>query len=314
MADVIKTKNFNDSYLYNKGNFEGLLFNFIMKSEVLDKSDESFLDIKADVKRRQVSNSLVKILDSKNVILLKGATPLPRSFKVFVAKDLKGDKKTNKVYIDVSDLISGSPGSYKCRNVDILIAYLVNATTSLIYYLDPKRILMKNEIIKDGSKCFSALFTHVIDYLYKISNLGNLKNKCIYLSSMYYLVNILDKDIAENTKSICRANSGLSEREEEILLNYIDEDTFSNIKTFVESISDLLRLPKLTLDVFLERWVFVYGTGTQYALELFPSFASMLTNVYVGCYLNNQKTIEKITGNNMVNFSIILLKIGSEAV
>lgn len=312
----LNPKSYANTYLYNKSNNEALLFDFLMKAEEINKLDESFEDIKHDVKKRQVSNSLVKVLDSKKVILLRHTTRLPRAFKVFVAKDIKGDK-TNKVFIDCTDIISYVDGRYICNsnNIDILVAYLVSAINQLVYYVDPKRLIMRDEIIKSGSKCFSSLFTHIVDYLYKISNVSSSRDKCIYLSTMYYLVNILGKDINETTKYLCRSNSGLSEREEELILIQIDQEkSFSNIKIFMQEVSDILRLPKLTLDAFLDKWLYVYGAGTQYALELYPAFATMITNVYVGCYLNNQKTIEKITGREMVNFSTAILKVGAESV
>ena len=87
-----------------------------------------------------------------------------------------------------------------------------------------------------------------------------------------------------------------------------------NIKYFIREVGKILRLNKLTLEVFVEKWIFLFGTGTHFALELFPSFASMVTDAYVGCYINNQKTIEKIIGRDMVNFSNIIFKIGSDAI
>ena len=40
----------------------------------------------------------------------------------------------------------------------------------------------------------------------------------------------------------------------------------------------------------------------------------MMTNAYVGCYLNNQKTIEKLVGKEMVDFSNTVLRIGAESI
>ena len=60
--------------------------------------------------------------------------------------------------------------------------------------------------------------------------------------------------------------------------------------------------------------MFVYGTGTVFALELLPSFSNMLTDAYIGAYINNQKTIEKIAGTGMVEFTKTILTIGAESV
>ena len=70
----------------------------------------------------------------------------------------------------------------------------------------------------------------------------------------------------------------------------------------------------MKLDNFVEKWIFLYKTGTQFALELFPAFATMMTNAFHGAYINNQKTIEKVTNNgkDMVAFSRTILQIGSE--
>ena len=53
-----------------------------------------------------------------------------------------------------------------------------------------------------------------------------------------------------------------------------------------------------------------YGTGTVFALEFFPAFSAMLTDAYVGGYINNQLTIEKIAGQSMVKFTKQILQIG----
>ena len=59
----------------------------------------------------------------------------------------------------------------------------------------------------------------------------------------------------------------------------------------------------MKLDNFVEKWIFLYKTGTQFALELFPAFATMMTNAFHGAYINNQKTIEKVVGNTLVSYT-----------
>ena len=87
-----------------------------------------------------------------------------------------------------------------------------------------------------------------------------------------------------------------------------------NLKFFSESLAEVLHLNKLTIDVIVEKWMTIYGTGTVFALEIFPAFASMITDCYVGAYLNNQKTIEKIIGSSMVEYTKVLLSIGADSV
>lgn len=308
------TKSFANTYLYNKASmqYEKRLMDFIMKAEQVNKLDPSFEDIKYEVKKRQVSNSLVKVLESNQVILMIQDIPLPKAFKVFCAKDVKGDGKM-KIFID-ADVIKKVEGKYKCINVDILVAYLVSAMNTRIYYSDPKRLIMREEIIKNGASAFSSMFTYIVDYLYKISTISSTRDKCRYLSAMYYIQNLLQKDVTDSIKHACRNIAGISEREEELLLMQLPDNAFDNINFFIQAVAKVLRLPKLSLDSFLEKWLYIFGTGTQFALELYPAFATMMTNVYVGCYLNNQKTIEKVVGRDMVAFSTAILRVGAESV
>jgi hypothetical protein len=145
--------------------------------------------------------------------------------------------------------------------------------------------------------------------------MNNNKDKCLYLSSMYYLTNILGRDDEnEGTKAIAKRISGLSDREVDIIRIQLKEETFGNIKYFTESVGDILKLSNMKIDIFLEKWMYIYGTGTIFALELYPSFTTLITDAYVGCYINNQKSIEKIAGRNMVDFTKTVLRIGDEAV
>jgi hypothetical protein len=245
---------------------------------------------------------------------------MAKAFKVFCAKDLKGPNKNKmKVFIDCTNIISKdtSTGRYVCRNnnIDILISYLVSAMHTFIYYADESRITSNSKIMSVGAQAFALLFTYVVDYTCKISSMHSTKNKCMYLASLYYLGNILGKDITtEGNRRIAKKISGLSDRDAGIVDVQISSESMLNIKYFVETVSKILHLNKLTLDVVLERWMTVYGTGTIFGLEIFPAFATMLTDVYVGAYLNNQKTIEKIAGSTMIEFTKVLLSIGAESV
>ena len=89
-----------------------------------------------------------------------------------------------------------------------------------------------------------------------------------------------------------------------------DDDVFKDINTLIISLSKVLKIQSLTLDIFIQKWLFLYGTGTQFSLELFPSFAEMLINADSGTYLNNQKMIEKVVGRNLNELCRLILTIG----
>ena len=315
-------KTYAATFLYNKyGEYEKEIFSFIMNGIELDKDTEDFDDIKYEVKKRQVSNALVNVLESKNVILISAAKPLPKAFKVFCAKDIKNSKNPEKmkVFIDVSNIIKKNEktGRYECNrnNIDIFISYLVSAMHTYIYYADQKRIANNSQLTLLGAKAFSSLITYCIDYKCKISAMPSIKSKCIYLASLYYLSNILEKDYNNaGNRDLAKKISNLSDREADIIDMNIDKDMMQNIKYFVEGVADILHLNKLTLDILVETWMTVFGTGTVFGLEMFGSFASIITDAYVGAYVNNQKTIEKVLGSTMVEFTKTILMIGAESV
>ena len=315
----IKVKTYSDTYLYNvsKG-YEENIFKFLMEAQEVDKNSESFKDIKYEVKRRQITTVLGKVLELPSVVLLINDKPLPKSFKVFCAKDIKAQSANapKKVYIDCSDLITYKNGEYSIKgNVDVFISYLMSAMVYVIYYSDPKHFESRSLLIDKGTKCFALLFTGIIDYLQKISTIPGARNKVLYLSSVYFMVNIMNKELDEKVKSMAAKIADITDREVNLIHIGLGIDAFKNISTFVAELAKLLHLEgKLTLELFIEKWLYLYGTGTIFALELFPSFSSMMTDAYVGAYINNQKTIEKITQNGMVDYTNELMRVGSNLI
>lgn len=303
------SKSYTDSYLYklNAQYYEKILIEFILKGKEVNKYLDSFKMIESDIKRRQTDSAILKVLQSNNIVLMISGNnvPMPRSFKVFVASDIRpGEDKKKKVFIDVSGLIIEKDGEYSCnqRNIDILIPYLISAATQYIYFADPKRLIMNRNVIKDGANCFAKLFTYVIDYLAKISVNGNLKNKVLYITSLYYINTVLNKDLTESDYKLARDISGLGDREAELTMMQFEITNLKNIKTLVDGLQNIIKKENLTIDVIVNKWLFLYGQGTQFALELFSAFSTMITNAYNGQFLNNQASIEKQCGSDMVKF------------
>lgn len=311
-------KNYSNTYLYGKyPEYDKALFTFIMEGEEIDKTADDFSGIIYEVKRRQTISALLKVLKSDVIVLKTANKPLPRQFKVFCAKDVKkGSRADLKVFIDCSEIFSkNKEGNWVCREIDQLIAYLISAMVHVIYYKDEKIFLANSDLAKHGAVAFASLVTHIVDYLSKISSTPKNKSYCQYLAAKYYISNILGKDeTTPSNRSLCLRAANLTEREADIVDMQLESNSFDNIKYFAQTLSKILKVSKLTVDVFIEKWMYLYGVSTVFATEVFPPFSAMLTNCYVGCYLNNQKTIEKIAGQSMVEFTNTILKLGSEVV
>lgn len=314
-------KTYPSTYLYRQySEYEKQIFRFIMSGSEIDKDIPDFDDIRYEVKKRQVSNSLIKVLDSKDIILMINDEPLSKAFKVFCANDIKGPKKNKKkIFIDCSNIIvkDKASGRYVCKgnNIDIFISYLVNAMTLRVYYQDEARLTSNSQLTMSGAIAFAQLFTYTVDYVCKISAMPSTKVKCMYLAVLYYLSNLLGEDFtSDRCKKIAKKISGISVREAGIVDIQLTAESMLDIRYFVETVSSVLHINKLTLDIIIERWMSMYGTGTIFSLELFPSFAAMISDAYVGAYINNQKSIEKITGTAMNEFTKTLLSIGADSI
>ena len=310
-------KNYNDTYLYNKYPYEEKIFKFLMTANQISTIDDKFADVKYEFKKRQVSNSLVKVLDSKNVILLiaNDNVPLNKQFRVFCSKDPKTKSPDYKVFVDCTGLIviDEKSGNYKCRMIDLLIGNIVNAMVTLIYHKAESQILTTS-IVQGAMQAFSDMFTYIIDYIAKISTIPSTKTKCQYLGCMYFVQNILGKEFDNNFKHMAGKIVTISEREQDMIIMQTDDDMFINLKIFVENLSSILKIPGLKIDNVVDRWMFLFGVNTIFGMEYFPAFSAILTDAYIGAYSNNQKTIEKVVGNVLIAYSKAVLEKGSQLV
>lgn len=298
-------KNYNNTFIYTKFPYEENIFRFLVNANRIDKDTDKFEDIKYEFKKRQIDSCLLKVLMSKNVILcVSDTTPLNTQFRVICARDPKFKSNTDyKIFIDCTGLIiMDKDGIYKCRNIDILISHIVNAMTTMIYHKAENQIL-STQLVSDTMEAFCNLFTYIIDYLAKISVIPSSKSKCQFLSCMYFTENIIQKEFNNNYQHIAGRITNLSEREQEMIMAQCDEKDFESIKSFVEKLADLIKVPALKVDNVIDKWMYLYGSNTVFAIEYYPALSAMLTDAYCGAYINNQKTIEKVVGNTLVSYT-----------
>ena len=65
-------------------------------------------------------------------------------------------------------------------------------------------------------------------------------------------------------------------------------EDFTNIDTFIQALSRIFSLKDLKAVNIIDTWMKSFGTGTIFALEYFPAFSAMMTNTYIGGYLDQQ--------------------------
>ena len=88
-------KTYADSYIYQKfPDYGREMYKFIVSANRIDTKSTEFENILFDVKRRKISDKLAKVITSDNVVIgISDDKSLPKAYRVFVAQDVKVDKK-----------------------------------------------------------------------------------------------------------------------------------------------------------------------------------------------------------------------------
>lgn len=308
-------KPMSDSYLFSKTDASKKMYGFVVSAERLDINSPEMEDIKYMIKRNQYTSVLVRLVENPNVILVRSDRPMPRAFKTFAFTDVKESSQSQqiKIFIDVSEIVRKEGSMYTIRSTDFIkmVAYLVSALGIIIYYGKPTALLNNNAMLNNGTEAYAKLFTNIIDYL-RIGATDKIREKTLYMSSLYYQINVLKKDTTDSVLTRAEKISGLTKRECDVIYSMMDTHCFDDINCFIKTVADVLNTRELNTDNFVDKWTFLYGVSTQFAPEIYTAFNTMLTNAYVGAYLNNQKTIEKIVNREMVEYTKALFKIGDE--
>lgn len=312
-------KNLSDLYLYRKyPAYDKNLFGFVMNAERINPNSEEFEDVLYDIKRRKTGDAILKVLNSQNTVLgIQPGKALPKALKVFVVKDVKEDKTKEKVFIDLSDCVFMKNGSYQCNHIEWIIAYLINAMVSFIYAKAETKLTNNSSIVKYGGEAFVKSFSYIIDRIYKISTVQSLRKRVEYITALYYQINLLGKDYSkyyDSIKATAMRISDIENKDAQIVDIMIEESDFLDIEHFINALSRIFKFNDLSYSIILDKWMQAFGTGTMFALEFFPAFSMMLTNTYVGGYIDQQLSIEKVTGQSMVKFVKTILEIGARTV
>ena len=321
MSNIVQ-KTFSDSYVYNYDkNSNGKLIakeinkkliEYITTAERIDKRSEAFEGIKQEVKRQQQFSVLYSVLMRDDVVLMINTIEMPRAFKVFEAVDIKEVGKQRKVFIDVTKLLELSNGFYKCNNIFQFVTYLTEAVTYLLYRNDPVKFLNNSNITIAATECYVECFSFILDYL-RIIGYSESRNKIRYLVGLFFMSNLMGKDIDNYVKNTAAKIAKITPKEITQYELYYDKADLENIDTFISMIAETFKLKELTTEVFITRWIFHFGRGTEYGIDLFTSFCNMINAAYCGAYVVNQKQIEKSCKRSMVTLTTEIMGLASSS-
>jgi hypothetical protein len=309
-----KRKTFDNTFLFtvdqsNADKSHRKITEFIFKTNRIDKTDPAFAGIIEETKRYQNTAILFSVLMNPKVVLCINDTELPAAFKVFEANDLK-TKEGAKIFVDCSGLITLSNGYFVCKKIDIFFTRLYQALNHLIYQNDPIKYLANSNVTINATQCYVSMVIDIIDYL-RILGFQQNSAKISYLTGLFFLHNMMQKDIDQYAMNIAAKAAKISAADTRAMSLYYNESDFATIDSFISMLSNTFKLKGLTTEVFMSSWLYRYGKGTEFGTELFPSFVDMMVAAYVGAYVVHQKAIEKSCGNSMVNLVRAITQLGS---
>ena len=313
-----KPKNFAQCYLYGLTNAEGdvvekNLFEFLMTAQRINIRDQSFKPIVTQLKSRTNNAVVIRMLQQGNVVLGLAKKEVPASFKVIAAKDPKDGRK-EKIFVDVTGLITYENGFFVCKEIDRLAAYMLGVLVYQIYTKDPNKLIRNGSIQKYSVSGFMKMFSSELDYL-RLTGFMSNRAKITYIAGVYFGVAVMGLDLAAARRTACAVSTtllGTNAQECRAADYYYDAEDFKNINTFIESISKTFKLEGLTTDIFVDRWIYLYGKGSHFAVELYPVFLNTIIYAYSGTYMNNMKRIESVLGRDLVDLTTAVLKVGTD--
>ena len=313
-----KPKNFADCSLYAKTNAEGFtaekqLIDFLINGQRINYGDSAFKNIRDNLKSRVNAAVLYRLLQNGGIHFVIAKRELPAAFKIFYAKDPKSASKHKAIFVDVTGLIYEQGGVFYCKDIDKFSTYLLGVLANYLYYLDNNKLLRNGALQRSSVSAFCKMFGGLLDYL-RITGYMENKQKILYITGVYFGVNVMGLDMATAQKVSMVANKMSMQEAKAADYYYVAEDEFIDIDAFCNAIINTFKLKGLTTGVVLDRWYFLYGKGTHFALELYPAFLQAIMYAYSGTYLNNWKRIESVTGRDMTDIATTVLKIGAESI
>ena len=316
----VKLKSYTQTYIYTQyPKYENDMLKYIITADRIDQTNRSFDQIINDLKRqKKISDKLIKILSSKNVVLfIHPGKPLPKALRTYVAKDTRTDKSV-KVFIDVTDVIVDNNNQYVCNNYNALVAYLIDAMIKFIYAVQGQRLIGNSSVVRDGGIAFMKCFTYIMNRMYKVYSMPTLAKRIQYVSAMYYQINLLQKDkdkSFDNIKSVAMKLSDIDSKDAKIVDMMIGEHDFDDISKFVDALGRMFELKDIKLSNVVYYWREAFDAGSIYGLEYFPTFATILTNTYIGGYVNSKENlILSLIPNQVTTFTKSILQIGESVV
>lgn len=296
--DSKKPKLYSDCFLFKSNVYETKLINYIKHAEELDKNSDKFFYV-LNAFKNSYPKWLYRFVASDRCVFFvpNKSFPVVKAFNSFAIT--KGNNKNQHLAIINAHLLNVhlKSNAYVLNSnaESAMLGYSVAAATHYTYLMKPTVYTTNSKIVVNGGESFARLVNHILHYLYKINSIPALKEKVNLFSKIYFYRNLMRFDM-EKALKLAKKDSTVTDHEI-ALLNADEPEAYENIDVFINDVlAKLPGLEKLTTAIFVEKWIQMYGVGTEFAMEMLPAFLTLFTNLYVSAYICNIQLIQTITG------------------
>lgn len=247
-----------------------------------------------------------KVLDAFSAgeiqVIYSNTAKIPTCIPFFLTKD-----KSNRI---IAVVVANIYGTYnedtKSLKIDPkkLYCMMESAYLAKICYMHSKQISTRAMILSGGSNIYSSMFTRVLNKKYAVNIDKSKMNKLLFLSSKFYLINIMgmaDNDVVFNYAIKNCPNGNLYSLKD--VNELLQPEDYSSLEKFIQALTrpELgLGLKNLTVRNYLESFINMYEASALLSLESFYYFLYNILSVTNGAYINNQYVLEDIVGNTGV--------------
>lgn len=296
-------KTLEDTFIYRHLNSSNSISNGIMKAlqqgTVLTKQnlEEAFLIINKNFKF-PLKFKILEEVDKGEIVLLYSPdnVRIPTCLPFFLTRNSQG-KVVAVVLVDIYGRMNPET---KAVNIDPkkLYCMMEGAYLAKLYYFHSKEISKRNVIITSGSSIYSNMFTRVLNKKYALNVDRTKMHKVLFLSSKFYLINVLgleDNDMTTNyaMKNCIGGNPFILKEIDEM----VQTEEYKDLSSFVKTLTRQelgLNMGDLTVRGYLEQFINMYDASALLSLEYFPYFMYNVLSVTNGAYINNQYILEDI--------------------
>lgn len=148
------------------------------------------------------------------------------------------------------------------------------------------------------AECYGQLMIKVFNRLFGLSTNSLHMDTVLYCIYKFYFLNVLGYEYSTeemNTKCINLTETNNRKMVRDID-NYISDENYRSLKSFIEALATHIPVcKKLTLSGFIGSFTALYGTGSIFAIEFFPTLLTLVIFVVEGSYLTiNTASVEKV--------------------